>query len=437
MSSIRSFIFGLKRKFFDFYRDHCPERLCWWALILALSPYLLLRLWAKRVRGWHRSRPPHFLVIHFAGIGDTLMMTPALHILKQHFPEAKIDLALTHHRVKEAFEGHPFFHDIIRMEDFNKGYFSFQQATSKKRGVFKTLYYFPRLFLELALRDYDVAIVYALSLPMEHLGAALACAAGIPFRVGFGDNHQGFLHRSLRSNLEKEHRVEVYIKLLHSLGVSLPGEMDYRYVFPLSRKDRAWAGEYLKSSGILERPLMAMHPGEVKLVVPRRWPAEHFIEVARWFIETTEGSVLLTGGPDDREYCHQITSALGENVLNTCGQFSIRQTAAFLAHCDICLTNDTGMLHIAAAIGVPRIVVVFGPTNPELLIPKGSNIRYLQASLPCIPCAGSVISSATQKCSQPIEGECLHAIEPKHVILILREVLHEHRSRHGEVPAVL
>jgi heptosyltransferase-2 len=344
---------------------------------------------------------------------------------------------MTHPYVRDVFESHPYFQRIIPMKYFMKGNASLRSVRNRGVGVLKALYYYPLPFLKLALRGYDVAIVYALSPDMEHLGSAVAYALGIPFRVGFGSNRENFLHCSLTFDHYRQHRVDLYIELLRFLGVSMQGGTPHRYVFPLSSRDQEWAREYLTRSGDPQPPLMAIHPGGAKLVVPRRWPAHHFLRVAQWFIRATGGTVVLTGGKDDEAFCNRLASDLGKGVVNTCGRLSVRETAAVLGRCDICLTNDTSAMHLAAAVDLPHIVVIFGPTDPHLLVPKGHNIQYLQASLPCVPCAGSVIGRDTQKCSQAIEGECLRAVKPEQVIGVLEGVLDDSLPKQASVLGAL
>ena len=433
MPPLRSFIVRVKQKGSRWYRDHRPDRIWWWILLLIISPYFFpRRLYIRWISSGHRPDPRRILIINFGGLGDVLMMTPALRILKEHSPGVKIDLALTHQRVKQAFKSHPYFHNIITMEYFIKGYLSFGKVRQKSDGIFKLFYYFPILFLKLALKRYDAAIIYSLTIEMERLGGALAYALGVPWRVGFGVNQLGFLHRSLKVNFHQQHRVELYIELLQFLGVSRNASTGLHYFFPISEEEKNRAEKYLRTPVEIRRPLLAMHPGGAKLIVPRRWPTDNFVQVARWFVRETGGTVLLTGGPDDREICDQVASALKKPAVNICGRVSVRETAAFLTWCDICVTNDTSVLHLAAAVGVPHIVAIFGPSNPDLLIPKFRDIRYLQADLPCIPCVGSIIAADTRKCDRPIEGECLSAVKPEKVIRTLKEILNDYYSTNEE-----
>jgi heptosyltransferase-3 len=415
----------LKKKVFEFFRDSRPQRVLWWILTIFLFPLLFIRMVVDRFPSGRSSSMQRILVIQLGGIGDTLMMTPALTILKRQYPSAEIDLALTHQYVKDAFEIHPYFRRIIPMEYSIKGYGSLRKVSGRWMGVLKALYYFPLLFLKLAFRRYDTAVVCGLSPEMKNLGGALTYALGIPLRIGFGKKDHGFLHRSLTVNHSKDHRVNLYVALMQFLGVVESGpHQGQQYVFPIAEEERAWAQRFIETSHRGQRPRLAMHPGGADLIVPRRWPSDYFVKVGQWFIKATGGMVLLTGGVDDTELCGHVEADLGRQVINACGQYSVRESAALLAQCDICLTNDTSVLHLALAVGVPNIVAIFGPTDPNLLVPKGCNtVRYLQGDLSCTPCAGSVLNSETHKCRRPLEGECLYGVNPAQVIQVLQEIL--------------
>ena len=159
-----------------------------------------------------------------------------------------------------------------------------------------------------------------------------------------------------------------------------------------------------------------MHPGGVDLQVPRRWPESSFRTVAEWFEANTGGSVFVIGSEDEMSLCRYVADTGRGRIISVAGDMPVRETAGFLKHADLFLSNDTGTMHMAGAVHVPGIFAVFGPTDPSLLIPKDVPVHAFQATLPCVPCAGSVIDGKTRSCIRDVEGECLKKISPEMVI---------------------
>ena len=363
-------------------------------------------------------------VFHFAGIGDTLMLTPAVAALKDHFPDTRIDLAMCHNYVKEALDGHPFFGEKIPFDFYWEGYRSFFYLKSRSEGMWKILIYHPKLYLKLALRGYDIAIDCNLSEETRNISGTLAFALGIPRRIGYGGDRLGFFTDAVPFDVNKKHRVDLYRAALEPLGIK-EGSTRSTFVFPLTEQEKSWAKEYLASRMAAGSFLFAMHPGGAALKVPRRWPADYFVKVGRWIISKAGGMVLLTGDKADADVCNVVAADIGEKCINACGQLTLRQTAALLSRCNACLTNDTGTLHLAAAVGVPDIYAVFGPTDPALLKPPGVNVTAFAPHMSCAPCAGSIIDEDTAVCANVPQGRCLESIRPEQVIDQLRKNCHD------------
>jgi len=416
---------GNRTKLNRFLKDNRPGRFFFLIPALALLPFMsLLQSLKKRTNNNNR-----ILLFQFGGIGDLLMLTPIIRILKRRFPQSKIDLCLTHDYVKDAFEGHPFFNEVIPFDFYWKGYKAFFNLKSSKEGVWRVLFYHPRLFLKLALRRYDLSIDYSPSPEMKDLSGALAYIISIPRRIGYGGDALGFLTDKIDIQPREMHRVDYYFSILQLIGIN-PNELDTRkYVYSLTSDDKAWGDFFLRKHARASSFIFAMHPGGVNLIVPRRWPLEHFITVGQWVIKNMRGTILLTGGEEDVEVCNAVASELKSGCINICNQTTIKQTAAILSFCNACLTNDTGILHLAAAVGVPSIYALFGPTNADLLMPPEANVIALKSDLECSPCAGSIISKDTRECSNTPKGECLFDIKPEQVIKHLSQLLnHEKKS---------
>jgi heptosyltransferase-2 len=157
------------------------------------------------------------------------------------------------------------------------------------------------------------------------------------------------------------------------------------------------------------RPLLGLNPG-AEYGPAKRWPAESFAAVARE-VSRKHGNCawLAFGGAGDWQLCSDIARLAGGGVVNLAGKTSLRQLMALLKLCRVLLTNDSGPMHVAAALGT-RVVVSFGSTAPVLTgpgLPGDARHQLLQAAAPCSPCFRRVC---------PIDFRCMTGISPARVV---------------------
>ena len=158
------------------------------------------------------------------------------------------------------------------------------------------------------------------------------------------------------------------------------------------------------------RPWFGLNPG-AEYGPAKRWPAERFVAAALALREKTHCRWVVFGGSGDLPLAESIAAGIargaGEPALNLAGQTSLRQLAAALKICGLVLTNDTGPMHLAAAVGAP-VTAIFGSTSPELTGPVFSaRSQVVRWNAPCAPCF-------RREC--PIDLRCLQRIETEQVI---------------------
>ncbi|MCU0787562.1 MAG: lipopolysaccharide heptosyltransferase II, partial [Verrucomicrobia bacterium] len=150
----------------------------------------------------------------------------------------------------------------------------------------------------------------------------------------------------------------------------------------------------------------------------KRWPKDRFVSVAQAVQQRTGCSVLIFGGPGDAEVAADIAARVrnpNSHVHNVAGRTSLRELMALLTRCRVLLTNDTGPMHVAAALGVP-VVVPFGSTSPELTgpgLPGDPQHRLIKSNAPCAPCFLRVC---------PIDFRCLNGIAVDQVVNAVLEI---------------
>jgi heptosyltransferase-2 len=214
------------------------------------------------------------------------------------------------------------------------------------------------------------------------------------------------------------HHVHQYLYLAASLGAEPAPIAPQLFVTP-AELEEALARFSIRSDPA--EPLFGLNPG-AEYGPAKRWPADRFIVAAREIQNRTHCRWLVFGGKADTELANRIAAGIqaapGERnaVTNLAGRTSLRDLCVLLRGCKLLLSNDSGPMHVAAAVGTP-VVVPFGSTSPELTgpgLPGDRKHRLLRAAVPCAPCF-------LREC--PIDFRCMRRIEPTDVISAVLEVI--------------
>ncbi|MDX6498796.1 MAG: hypothetical protein QOG23_2056 [Blastocatellia bacterium] len=388
---------------------------------------LLLLVWPSRFAiqallntFFSGRRPKRIVVIQLAGLGDTLMLTPALAALQGEYPNAKIDFVTLHGYVKDAFKNDPRFNNITTLPAY-QGHWIISKFVNRSGGklVLAALRYYPNLLLSHLFSRYDVGINFAISDFDRNLGNALLYCLNVRRRVGSAGLSDKLLTDPATVDYARMQRSTAYLKFLKPLGISA-GRRAYEY--PVREDDLEIVKLALRREGVdTSRPLAVIHPGGKIHINSRRWPAEYFARVCE-FLSVDEGfEIVLTGDGDDVAVCQQIASSLGSKAKSLAGRFTFAETAALLSLCQLCITNDTSTLHLAEAAQVPRVISIFGPTDADILAPQSERHVVLRSKLPCAPCMGGIIDANTERCWREVKEECLSGIGPEQVIGVLQQ----------------
>lgn len=298
------------------------------------------------------------LVLRHDRLGDMVVSTVVFQALKKRFPSSSI-IVLASKRNAGLIQNDPSVNEVIVYQGLI-GYCT----KFRKRKIDLTI----DLFLTHELKQ-----------------AFLSLLSGARYRLGFEEagreiffNVKGPGISSCRSMKDQ------LLDLLKPLGVSGEG-IKPRVV--LSEKEKALAFDYLVSSGLRKDDLkIAIHPGG--FYPSQRWPQERFVEVARDCIEQYNARIILFGDIPDDALIRDMKAKIGSQCIAS-HALSIRQFAATVAQCDLLLCNNSGPLHIAAALGVPTVSTM-GPTDRYLWSPEGEGHIVLNGKAPCSPCSRSM-----------------------------------------------
>ncbi len=347
-----------------------------------------------RARAFDPSTVRSILVMRLYFIGDVLLSTPVFGALRSAFPGASIT-ALVKRRSSEVLLNNPNVDEIVVYDDTRRYHSPVWQA---------------RLASRLRRRRFDLAV----DLTGDLRSSWLLFATDPGFRVGF--NHAG-LGRLLDRRIPyraTSHGVEHLLSSVEAVGARA---VDATPKLFLTNAERAEATALLGRCGIDSEQFVALAPGANWSF--RRWPAESFGELAAMLRERRGIRTVVTGSREDSGLAADVIRAAGGEVVDLSGRTGLRGLAALAERASVFVANDSGPLHVAAAVGAP-VVGLFGPNTPEVYAPRAERSRVVWHRFPCSPCD-------QKKCTRP-DDACMAAIGVEEVHGAVESLLDEGRS---------
>lgn len=284
-----------------------------------------------------------------SALGDIVHSLPVLSALRCRYPEAHITWV-----VNRSYEplllGHP---DLDATLAFDRGV----ARAGRLRGARS----FMSFLWEMRRQQFDLVI----DLQGLLRTGLMTWASGAPRRMGLHTAREGarLFYTDVVADTLDMHAVDRYWLVAEALGV---GDLPKRFTLPVDDASRAWASQQLDG---WPRPWIMMNLGtrwETK-----RWPAGHFAELARRAARRFGGSIILVGGPEETSLAKEVLAVSPEQTLDLIGKTDLRQLVAMLACADVMVSNDSGPLHIAAALGRP-VVAPYTCTSPLRTGPYGA-----------------------------------------------------------------
>lgn len=332
------------------------------------------------------------LILKPSSLGDVIQALPVLRLLKLHFRDAQIfwwiDSALA-----PLLEGDPDLAGIVRFE----------------RRRWAAPVHWPEMLRSIRWmrrQQFDLVI----DLQCLARSGAFAWLANGKFLVGLDEVREGargYYDIAVRRASFHTHAVDWYLSVLPPLGVPVHRNFIWLPERPAvaAAVKRKWPASFASTphSAFRTPQLIALQPGARWQT--KRWPVENFAGLVRLLSEKfPEARFAVLGNADDKPLGETISRATPERCLNLCGETSLPEMIECLRFCDLMVTNDTGPMHAAAALGKP-LVALFGPTEPRRTGPYGQLENVLRVDLPCSPCLKS-------HCIWKNPNECLNAISP-------------------------
>lgn len=317
-------------------------------------------------------------------VGDAVMSLPAIRSVREGFPDARITI-LAKEWVAPLFTGNPHIDRVMLYE-----------TSGRHNGIKGRL----RLVKDLRNEKFDLAIL----LQNAFEAALLARMAHIRNRVGYDTDGRHFLltHRiSAKGKKKVIHQIDYYREILTGAGIAAPHRIP---VLTVSEEQKKAAGAILCQYQITEnQPLFGINPGAA-YGNAKRWMPERFAEVSRKMIRQLGMKGVIFGSRGEKALGEEIASAVGNDVVNLCGKTTLEEALAVISRMRVFITNDSGLMHAAAALGVP-LVAIFGSTDDTTTSPVGSPAICLRHPVPCSPCMKPECTKERHMCMEGIETE--------------------------------
>ncbi len=326
-------------------------------------------------------------------VGDTILTYPAVQTLKRLHPQSRLTMLVAEYLV-DLWKTFPYVDEIIPFQR-KKGLGSFREDLTLGRSL-KEMHF-------------DLAVV----LPRSFRSAFQVYLSRTPVRLGYASGAQSCLltHGIPRTgDVLLSHRVYYYHHLTESLGrtekISSPR-------IHLREEDRRWAEETLRDCGVLEhRPLIGINPGAT-YGLAKCWYPDRFGELGRRLSQKRKASFLLFGKEEERPLAQEVCRRLEGRGIDFTGKTGLLQLAALLERCDLLITNDTGTMHMAAAVDTP-VAALFGSTPPKVTGPWGDRHRVISRGVSCSPCMKRIC---------PTDHRCMDLITVEDVEKTVGEML--------------
>jgi heptosyltransferase-2 len=316
------------------------------------------------------------LVISLAGIGDTLLCTPLLHELRLNSPSARIDVLVKESGARDLLETNPHINSVHCENMLKQG----------KSATLRGLQRFRRQRYDVSLNTYPQSKIHY-RLVTRWIGAKE--------RLSHIYENSGFLDSMLVTRTIPQdyslHSIENNLKLLSLIGAQPMLAKHDSEIF-LTAAEEKWADEAVRDLGLEGRRVLGVHVGSgtTKNLALRRWPLENYIDLFRELTKRrSDVRVVLFGGPEERQDHERVMKELSTGTVIVAPSRSLRQAASLAGRCEAFLSVDTALMHVAAAMKVPKQIVIETPTfnqtiephdRPYTLVPnpavKGRNLEF-------------------------------------------------------------
>jgi heptosyltransferase-2 len=331
------------------------------------------------------------LVIRLSALGDILLTTPILQLLRTACPQARLDVLLKT-PYQDLLSAHPAVHRVLAFDS--------QQTLRHTLSALRRTSYDVALDLHRTLRSYlllqGVRARYKLAYNKRTVRRALLVCLG---------------WNTLQAMTPVPH---LYAAPLRRLGITAPVPPLEMHLAPGSQAAmRSYVAAHLPDQA--QAPLLALAPGAHWPT--KRWPVERLAAVAQDMMQRQRAAVVILGAAEDKPLAQALGQRLQGPVLDSTGHLSLMHSAALLSQCRLLISHDSGLMHLAVALQIP-VLAIFGPTVQEFgFYPFQARAQVLSTSLACRPCS----TKGSRRCPRGHHA-CMQQITVPQVLVAARQL---------------
>ena len=300
----------------------------------------------------------NILIIKLRYIGDVLLCTPLVRVLREHYPEANITF-LVSQGTEDVLKHNPCLNEVLLLP---------------RSSLVKQI----RFLRKIRSRRFDCV----LDLTDGDRSAIITAVTGASRKIGFNHENRwrGLVYsQCVRAKYGRMHMIDYHGQVASHLGI--PNVLRLPEVF-VSEQDEERAQQLLQEKLLIDKPLVMIHP--TARYWSKAWPADRFAALSDGLAK--QGiSVLLVGNEKDRVIGQEIQHLSESKLVSLMGRTSVLELAALMKRCGLFVGNDGGPMHIAAAVGCP-VLAIFGPTDPGIWGPRGDCVKVVYRGLDCDSC---------------------------------------------------
>lgn len=326
-------------------------------------------------------------------IGDVVMTLPAVAAIRARWPRARISVLAK-----------PWVAEVYRLSNAIDEIIVFEEPGRHAGSTGKL-----RLAGELRNKDFHCAILLQNAIE----AAIIARLAGIPLRAGYNSDGRGLLltHAVRRTaEIRQARQSDYYLAMVEALGCRA---VETEPVLHPGKDYKRLAATLFARFGIDEKSvIIGLSPGAA-YGPAKRWFPDRFAAVADSLIEEYRAEVVVFGSGGDRPSAAEVQKNARHALIDVSGKTDLKEAIALISRCDIFISNDSGLMHVAGALGIPT-VAIFGSTNPATTSPAGEKSVVIHHEVPCSPCLKPVC---------PTDFRCMKLIAVDEVLETARGLL--------------
>jgi lipopolysaccharide heptosyltransferase II len=306
-------------------------------------------------RNYELETVQNILLISLTGIGNTIFFTPVVRNVRDIFKEAKI-----------VFLGSPLTIPVVSDCPYLDEILCYD--IDHKSKLLEQI----RLIKRLRKRKID-AVICAFSERSTYKFSLLSWFTGAKIRAGVNEKGRGIFLTHQIEPVTGRHEVDQNLDILRTLT---PHTLSNEMFFWIGETDKEFARQWLTEMKIDKSQLIiGLHPGSSPENPHKRWPVENYSRLCNWLHEKHQANMIIFGGPDEENLAASVAGNIPSAKV-AAGLATLKQTAAILDCCNLFIGHDSGVMHIAAALGIP-VVAMFGPTSSRIYGPYGTNHRII------------------------------------------------------------